>query len=86
MSDFEQINLTESAENHGTATFDVAKVAAMGIDNDKVLEMLLKTLQPLGKAMAHLVHPGCGVAVVDTGGKMEIIAIRQITDVKDPGT
>jgi uncharacterized protein with PhoU and TrkA domain len=78
MSEFEQINLTESPENHGQATFDVAKVVAMGIDNDKILQLLLKTLQPLGKAMEHVIHPNTGVAVVDMGGKLEIIAIRRI--------
>jgi hypothetical protein len=82
MSNFEQINLTESPENHGQATFDVVKVVHMGLDNRRILELLQKTLQPLGKAMEHVIHPGTGVAVVDMGGKLEIIAIRRITDIK----
>lgn len=79
MSKFEQINLTESPDNAGDATFDVAKVVEGGLDNQQILDVLLKVLQPLGKAMQSVIHPGTGVAVVDMGGgKMEIIAIRTI--------
>jgi len=77
MSEFEQINLTEGADDYGNGTFDVTKVAAMGLDNEKILDLLRNTLQPLGKAMQHVIHEGTGVAVVDMGGKMEIIAIRR---------
>jgi hypothetical protein len=79
MSQFEQINLTENPEDPksvGTATFDARKVAAGGLNNAQILEVLLKTLSPLGKAMQHIIYPGTGVAVVDTGEKMEIVAIR----------
>ena len=78
---YEQINLTENPddpESVGTATFDPHKIAQGGLDNFQILEVLGKTLRPLGKAMHGIVRPGTGIAVVETGGKMEIIAIREV--------
>lgn len=86
MSKYEQINLTEDPDSAGGATFDVAKVVQHGMTNEQILEVLLKVLQPLGKAMPPIIRPGTGVALVDVGGKMEIIAIRQTEGLEAPET